>query len=73
MGFALGLDFAWVGPVYGGDGLDPACRIDGIVGKLPLPRALAPRPFEAPAFQVASDIFIGFFVKKDLQAVLFGM
>ena len=65
----LRLDFYRIGSVCGLDGLDPAGGVNGIIAQLPLPCALAPRPFEAPAFQLCSDFLAGDFIKKDLQPV----
>ena len=65
----LRLDFYRIGSVCGLDGLDPAGGVDGIIAQLPLPRALAPRPAKAPAFQFLPYILAGNFIEKYLQPV----
>ena len=65
----LRLDGRRVGAVGGADGLDSACGINGVLGKLPLPRADAPRPLEAPALQLLPNRLVGNIVKENLKAV----
>ena len=65
------LDFKRIGTVPGLDGRDPAGGIDGVIGELALPCALAPGPVKATAFQFLAQLRAGDLVKENLKAVVF--